>query len=224
MNNPGETVYVRWYGNILQGTVVPNTTPADQLLGRMVAVTIPIQGTTATALFMPAHVYETAELASGNSPQISPNSPYPEEKPRENSRNTDSEPPLPSFVCSPSCEPEPSSPAASEVSDAALEAHRKRYRDFMAEHWDHEHNHLHVDFLEEGYQLFRQGIAMKMQLIKANDRQITESAKIPQKPHPQPSQPQSKPQQANDRQIKETVPELPSRKKTVIVTQLSLFD
>lgn len=196
MNNPGETVYVRWYGNILQGTVVPNTTPADQLLGRMVAVTIPIQGTTATALFMPAHVYETAELASGNSPQISPNSPY----------------------------PEPSSPAASEVSDAALEAHRKRYRDFMATHWDHEHNHLHVDFLEEGYQLFRQGIAMKMQLIKANDRQITESAKIPQKPHQQPSQPQSKPQQANDRQIKETVPELPSRKKTVIATQLSLFD
>ncbi len=138
-------VYVRWYGRVLQGTVVPNATPSDSLFGSMVAVTIPIQGTTATALFNPAHVYESAELAS--------------EKPA-------AVPPPPSFVHSPGCEPGP-------PSQAALEAHRRRYRDFKAAHWDHEHNHLQVGFLEQGYQLFRQGIAMKMQLSKLQSNKDT---------------------------------------------------
>ena len=59
MNTPAlnSTVYVRWYNSVLQGVVVPNDTPADKLLGSMVAVRIPLQGSQAIALFTPAHVY-----------------------------------------------------------------------------------------------------------------------------------------------------------------------
>ncbi len=53
MNNPGTTVYVHWYGGkLLQGTVVND----HDLMG-MVAVSIPVQGVQAIALFTPAHVY-----------------------------------------------------------------------------------------------------------------------------------------------------------------------
>lgn len=53
----GSQVYVQWYNSVLQGEVVANTTPNDRLLGSMVAVRIPIQGSHAVALFAPSHVY-----------------------------------------------------------------------------------------------------------------------------------------------------------------------
>lgn len=56
MNNPGTTVYVHWYGKLLQGTVVND----NDLMG-MVAVRIPLMGCHPVALFTPAHVYASAE-------------------------------------------------------------------------------------------------------------------------------------------------------------------
>ncbi len=56
MNNPGTTVYVHWYGKLLQGTVVND----NDLMG-MVAVRIPLMGGHPVALFTPAHVYASAE-------------------------------------------------------------------------------------------------------------------------------------------------------------------
>lgn len=58
MNNPGTTVYVHWYGKLLQGTVVND----NDLMG-MVAVRIPLMGGHPVALFTHAHVYASAEEA-----------------------------------------------------------------------------------------------------------------------------------------------------------------
>lgn len=58
----GDTVFVRWYGKIVEGMIVENNevTPA---LASMVVVRIHIQGVRASALFTPDHVYPSAELA-----------------------------------------------------------------------------------------------------------------------------------------------------------------
>lgn len=58
----GDTVFVRWYGKIVEGMIVENNevTPA---LASMVVVRIPVQGVRASALFTPDHVYPSAELA-----------------------------------------------------------------------------------------------------------------------------------------------------------------
>lgn len=60
MNNPGTTVYVHWYGKLLQGTVING----HDLMG-MVAVRIPLQGGHPVALFTPGHVYESETAANG---------------------------------------------------------------------------------------------------------------------------------------------------------------
>lgn len=52
----GTTVYVRWYGKLLLGTVVND----HDLMG-MVAVRIPLQGGHPVALYTPEHVYASAE-------------------------------------------------------------------------------------------------------------------------------------------------------------------
>lgn len=58
----GDTVFVRWYGKIVEGMIVENSevTPA---LASMVVVRIPVQGVRASALYTPEHVYSSAELA-----------------------------------------------------------------------------------------------------------------------------------------------------------------
>lgn len=57
------TVFVRWYGNVLEG----ETDGTIGLFG-MVEVKIPIQGMHAIALFTPQHVYSRQEDVPGNSP------------------------------------------------------------------------------------------------------------------------------------------------------------
>lgn len=53
-------VYVRWYGKVLEGSVVRE----HDLMG-MTAVRIVVQGTEATALFTPGHVYQSEDEARG---------------------------------------------------------------------------------------------------------------------------------------------------------------
>lgn len=64
MRTEGQTVYVLWYGNVLQGTVVRE----NDMMG-MTAVRIPLQGQNPIALFTPGHVYDTADEA-GNSKSV----------------------------------------------------------------------------------------------------------------------------------------------------------
>lgn len=60
----GTTVYVRWYGKLLQGTVVND----NDLMG-MVAVRIPLMGTHPVALYTPSHVYTSADEAQQAPPR-----------------------------------------------------------------------------------------------------------------------------------------------------------
>ena len=61
MRTEGQTVYVLWYGKVLQGNVVRE----NGMMG-MTAVRIPLQGQHATALFTPGHVYDTADDAENS--------------------------------------------------------------------------------------------------------------------------------------------------------------
>lgn len=61
MRTEGQTVYVLWYGNVLQGTVVRE----NDMMG-MTAVRIPLQGQHPIALFTPGHVYDTADDAENS--------------------------------------------------------------------------------------------------------------------------------------------------------------
>lgn len=137
----GQTVYVQWYGNIVEGTVVENTTPDDPLLGCMVAVSIPIQGTIATALFMPAHVYDTPD-AQKHTVCENKQPVYKREEPVcENEQYASEDKPSPPLC--PTASP-------SEKSSAA------RLQRFKQDHWDHKHNHLNVEALDEYYALWRE--------------------------------------------------------------------
>ncbi|MBR2236376.1 MAG: hypothetical protein IJ887_00630 [Prevotella sp.] len=61
MRTEGQTVYVLWYGKVLQGNVVKE----NDMFG-MTAVRIPLQGQNPTALFTPGHVYDTPEEAENS--------------------------------------------------------------------------------------------------------------------------------------------------------------
>ena len=58
-------VFVRWYGKILPGEVVPNGTIGPT--ASMTAVRVQVQGMKATALFMPEHVFSSVQEAAGDS-------------------------------------------------------------------------------------------------------------------------------------------------------------
>lgn len=135
------SVYVRWYGSVLQGEVVENQEKG--ILGGMVAVRIQVQGMKATALFTPAHVYQSEKdalekeydprssrhkefvtSASGNSPEKFVSAPKVAENPREISRNE------------------------AEIST--------ELRQFIKDHWDNQRNHLRIDALDEFYFLWKE--------------------------------------------------------------------
>lgn len=141
----GSTVYVRWYGKTLQGEVVPDD-GRIAIFASMVHVRVPIQGTPVIAVFSPSHVYATAEGVPNGSAVM------------ENSPASGGYPALSSIVCAASAETAAPSPSWSTPD---LDAHRARYRQFKADHWDNEHNHIRTDALEEFYQLFREGVALR---------------------------------------------------------------
>ena len=180
---PGSTVHVRWYGKTLQGEVVPDD-GRIALFASMVHVRVPIQGTPVIAVFSPSHVYATAsEVPASMSPRALPAG-SPATTPAASA--ADPSPALSSVVCAASAETSAPSPS---WSTPALDAHRARYRQFKADHWDNEHNHLHVDALEEFYQLFREGVALRRQSEKpATPPQLVR----PSQPTPIPQPPKKK--------------------------------
>ena len=84
MRTEGQTVFVPWYGKMLQGNVVRE----NDMMG-MTAVRIPLQGHHPIALFTPGHVYDTADDAeiSESVPKIAKSVPEIEESVPKYSEN-----------------------------------------------------------------------------------------------------------------------------------------
>lgn len=147
----GSQVYVRWYGSVLQGVVVPNSTPDDRLLGSMVAVRIHLQGSQAVALFTPGHVYSSAEQCQAVSPL---GASLPQQKAEQPAL-------CPTVLPSGNIiHPEPHFNVGATVSAAIS---RLKWEQFKQAHWNHERNHMQVAYLEEGYRLYRAMIAEEIQ-------------------------------------------------------------
>jgi hypothetical protein len=127
----GDTVFVRWYGKILEGMIVENNevTPA---LASMVVVRIPVQGVRASALFTPDHVSSSAELAGI----------------KEHIKVVPTE--LPTFV--PTAEATPN--------DVLSEAWRK-LQEFKLANWDTERNHIKLSALNDYYDMWKEYVAEK---------------------------------------------------------------
>ena len=120
-------VYVRWYGNVVQGELLDG-----EYLG-MKQVRIPLDGHHPVALFTPGHVYDSPE-------QITEESSINFQKSAEISKkapNTAKEEPKIS------------------PKDVLLADDRETIEAFKRDNWDHEHNHLRIDKLDEFYKLWR---------------------------------------------------------------------
>lgn len=128
----GSTVYVHWYGKLLQGTVIND----HDLMG-MVSVRIPLQGGHPVALFTPGHVYESETAANG----IQAGEPH--KKMAEDRTAT-------------SCKDSMQASTKDNPSEAWQPIQK-----FKQEHWDDEHNHLRIDAIEEFYRLWRTSVAAK---------------------------------------------------------------
>lgn len=129
MRTEGQTVYVLWYGKVLQGNVVRE----NDMMG-MTAVRIPLQGQHPIALFTPGHVYDTADDAENSKsvPKIAKSVPEIEESVPKYAEN------VPKYV--------ESVPKVAETSQCEA---------FKKAHWDNVRNCLRTDSLDEFYSLWK---------------------------------------------------------------------
>ena len=131
------TVYVRWYGNVVQGELLDGETMG------MKHVRIPLESHHPVALFTPQHIYDSPEQVTekssinvAKSVEISQNPPkIATEQPKIATDLTNTHPDL------------------------------QRLQQFKTEHWDQERNHLRIDALDEFYQLYRDYMAMRMGMM-----------------------------------------------------------
>lgn len=124
------TVYVNWYHNTLEGELL-----SELFLG-MRQVRITLDGHRVVSLFAPSHVYPTlAEATTALAGSASES---------------------PSAVTVPAAAPVPvASPAGSSSLSGSASESPTSLSAFKSSHWDHDHNHLRVDALDEFYQLWR---------------------------------------------------------------------
>ena len=129
MRTEGQTVYVLWYGKVLQGNVVRE----NDMMG-MTAVRIPLQGQNPIALFTPGHVYDTADDAENSKsvPKIAKSVPEIEESVPKYAEN------VPKYA--------ESVPKVAETSQCEA---------FKKAHWDNVRNCLRTDSLDEFYSLWK---------------------------------------------------------------------
>lgn len=124
------TVYVRWYGNILQGELLDG-----EYLG-MKQVRIPLDGHHPVALFTPGHVYETIEAVPTCYPVKDPSvaildmiKGHYEISQKE---------------------------SVAEFIEHTIDM--QRVENFKYGNWDQEHKHLRIDKLDEFYRLWREAM------------------------------------------------------------------
>lgn len=134
------TVYVRWYGSILQGELLDG-----EYLG-MKQVRIPLDGHHPVALFTPGHVYESAEQIAENVPELTENVPECSESVPECSESV------------PKVEMVHLSEVAYWGTDVLPADDRETIDAFKRDNWDQEHNHLRIDKLDEFYWLWREAM------------------------------------------------------------------
>ena len=121
------TVYVRWYGNVVQGELLDGETMG------MKHVRIPLDGHHPVALFTPQHIYDSPE-------QVTEKSSINVAKSVEISQNP------------PKIATEQPKIAKNDILPAD---DRQMIEAFKQANWDHERNHLRIDKLDEFYQLWR---------------------------------------------------------------------
>lgn len=134
----GDTVFVRWYGKILEGMIVENG-EVNPMLASMVVVRVPVQGVKTQALFMPHHVYPNAELAAM----------------KEGVKLVPTE--MPTVVPTETATETPSSNNKSRHSGRHNEAW-KRLQEFKEANWDHERNHIKLRALNDFYDLWKEWV------------------------------------------------------------------
>ena len=195
------SVYVRWYKQVVEGTVVNE----NDLFG-MVAVRIPIQGVQAVALYHPKNVFKTLQDACGKYPL---HFPTPEEmihlepqfsvyetviKAIEESKFISS---LPESVC-------------------------QEYlvlQQFKHDHWDNERNMLQLDYWPEYDRMYH---AYQRKRYEMKQTKQTKSMEIEHPITPEEAiLPMAKPKPP----VKHTtVSAVAKPKRTVTITELSLWD
>lgn len=152
---PDTTVYVRWYGQLLQGTVVND----HDLMG-MVAVRIPLQGGHPVALYTPEHVYASAEEAQRIGYTLQHQEPaatVPDGCPSGDPPTVSDHP-----------RPSPTIPNPSDAWQAIQQ--------FKQEHWDAVRNRLRTDALSDFYRLWRASVAAKQGIIIETSAVLSEIA------------------------------------------------
>lgn len=202
------TVYVRWYGNIVQGELLDG-----EYLG-MKQVRIPLDGHHPIALFTPGHVYDSPEQIAEKS-SINPQKSA--EIPEKAQIIAKEEPKI-------SQKPEIFSPK-----DLLPADDRETIEAFKRDNWDHEHNHLRIDKLDEFYKLWRMAMtpfgfveAEAPKLIVSDEKMEELKQQLKEKldklPEPQPAQ---KPvgQKSSKKMLRST-----GQQQFKDSTQLALFD
>ena len=150
----GTQVFVNWYGHVVEGKVLDHDQHASHPMYRdwvAILMEIPasngkpiVQGCFNTCMFHKSHVYLTSEAAAqawANFRQASLQRQEPTAQPQQK----------PSFA-----------------DTLRVGITRDKWQNFKAAHWDAQHNHMQVDYLEEGYQLYRAMIAAERNIqVKA---------------------------------------------------------
>ena len=135
--NVGDKVFVRWYGDVVEGKVVNdgNVLTPDR---RMIVVRIPIQGLYCHAVFVPEHVYKTAAEAAPKEydPAYAKNKTYNK------------------LVAPPVVEQEFQTVILSTDTPSG-DFFYEQIQEFKESHWDHEHNHLMIESLDEFYEIWK---------------------------------------------------------------------
>lgn len=138
--NIGDTVFVWWYGKPVQGMIVENK-EITPMLSSMVVVRIPIQGVTASALFMPKNVFASEEQILFK---------HKVQRAAEANSQFETRAMAPAAVVHPDV-----GPSCSEfVSNTILQQAKTNLDMFKETHWDHEHNHIQISALNEFYDLW----------------------------------------------------------------------
>lgn len=206
--NVGDTVFVWWYGKAVQGMVVENK-EVTPMLSSMMVVRIPIQGVHASALFMPKNVFATEELLLAKHNVFTP----------AEAKNKQFE--APTAVNHPDV-----GPSCSEVvSNLILQQAKTNLDVFKKSHWDHEHNHIRIDAINEFYDLWVDYMCTRTGAMKQtkNVKQMAIEAPSTPKEAAQPIKRvvSDKKMESLKQQLKTT---LKPKKKQPEYIQLSLFD
>ena len=201
------SVFVRWYNNVVEGSIVNE----HDLFG-MVAVSIPVQGVQATALFTPQHVYKTLQDACGEYPKHFPT-------PKE------------------IVHPEPHFSACETVSKAIEEVRVlsglpadifQQYialQQFKHDHWDNSRNMLQLAYWPEFDRLYHAYQRKRHEMKQPKQLQKTMNIEHPVTPQ-EAILPMAKPQPPVRTRPLRPVPatSVAGPKKKTTVTELSLFD